>query len=60
MWRTVIVSGGQKMTVKENWLHIFTETDEKRVPIGDTEAFKLPSIIKLNPLFEDDLDNSDD
>ena len=44
MWRTVIVSGGQKMTVKDNWLHIFTETDEKRVPIGD-----LYSVVIDNP-----------
>lgn len=44
MWRTVIVSGGQKMTIKDNWLHIFTETDEKRVPIGD-----LYSVVIDNP-----------
>ena len=31
MWRTVIVSNGQKMLVRDNWLHIFTETDEKRI-----------------------------
>lgn len=44
MWRTVIVSGGQKMTAKDNWLHIFTETDEKRIPIGD-----LYSVVIDNP-----------
>ena len=44
MWRTVIVSNGQKMLVRDNWLHIFTETDEKRVPVGD-----LYSVVIDNP-----------
>ena len=35
MWRTIIVTAGEKLTVKDNWLHMYSPQQEARVPIGD-------------------------
>ena len=35
MWRTVIVTQGEKLIVKDNWLVVWSDKDEQRVPIGD-------------------------
>ena len=35
MWRTLIVTSGEKLTVKNQWLHVYSEEQEARVPIGD-------------------------
>ena len=35
MWRTVIVTQGEKLTVKDNWLVVWSDNNEQRVPIGD-------------------------
>ena len=35
MWRTLIVTAGEKLTVKDNWLHVYSPQQEARVPIGD-------------------------
>lgn len=35
MWRTVIVTSGEKMTLQDHWLHIISQTQEVRIPIGD-------------------------
>lgn len=35
MWRTLIVTAGEKLTAKDNWLHVYSPQQEARVPIGD-------------------------
>lgn len=35
MWRTLIVTSGEKLTVKNQWLNVYSEEQEARVPIGD-------------------------
>lgn len=35
MWRTVIVSSGEEITVKDNWLVVSSEGKDNRIPIGD-------------------------
>lgn len=35
MWRTVIVTQGEKLTVRDNWLVVWSDNNEQRVPIGD-------------------------
>ena len=35
MWRTVIVTQGEKLTVRDGWLVVWSEQTEQRVPIGD-------------------------
>lgn len=35
MWRTVIITKGERITIKDNWLVVYSESDEQRVPIGD-------------------------
>lgn len=35
MWRTVIVTKGEKLTLKDNWLVVYSDHTEQRVPIGD-------------------------
>lgn len=35
MWRTVIISSGEKITVKDNWLVVSNGEKTSRVPIGD-------------------------
>ena len=35
MWRTVIVTQGEKLTIKDNWLVVYSDNTEQRVPIGD-------------------------
>lgn len=44
MWRTLIVSSGEKITVRDGWLHICSPQQEVRVPIGD-----LYSVVIDNP-----------
>ncbi len=33
MWRTVIVTQGEKLTVRDNWLVVWSDNTEQRVPI---------------------------
>ena len=35
MWRTVIVTKGEKLTIKDNWLVVYSDNNEQRVPIED-------------------------
>lgn len=35
MWRTVIVSSGEKVTIKDNWLVVVSGSKEQKVPVGD-------------------------
>lgn len=35
MWRTVIVTKGERMTIKDNWLVVYSENNEQRVPVED-------------------------
>lgn len=35
MWRTVIVTKGERLTIRDNWLIVYSEDNEQRVPIGD-------------------------
>ena len=35
MWRNLIVTSGEKMTVRDGWLHVYSPQQEARVPIGD-------------------------
>lgn len=35
MWRTVIVTAGERITLKDNWLVVSTSGKENKVPIGD-------------------------
>ena len=35
MWRTLIVTSGEKMTVRDGWLYVYSPEQEARVPIGD-------------------------
>ena len=35
MWRTLIVTSGEKMTVRDGWLHVYSPQQEARVPISD-------------------------
>ena len=38
MWRTVIVSKGEKLTLKNHWLVVYSEGNESHVPIDDISA----------------------
>ena len=35
MWRTVIVTKGEKITVRDHWLVVYSEQNEARIPIED-------------------------
>jgi CRISPR-associated protein Cas1 len=35
MWRTVSVSQGEKIRVRDNWLNIWSEENEAKIPIDD-------------------------
>ena len=35
MWRTLIVIAGEKITVRDDWIHVCSPQQEARVPIGD-------------------------
>ena len=35
MWRTLIVQAGEKITLQNNWLYVYSEEHEARVPVGD-------------------------
>ena len=35
MWRTVIVTKGEKLTLRDNWLVVYSDHTEQRVPLGD-------------------------
>lgn len=35
MWRTVIVTQGEKLTIKDGWLVVYSDNNEQRVPIDD-------------------------
>lgn len=35
MWRTLIVTEGEKITIQDNWLHVCSAEREARVPVGD-------------------------
>lgn len=35
MWRTVIITKGERITIRDNWLVVYSENNEQRVPIGD-------------------------
>lgn len=35
MWRTVIVTQGEKLTIKDGWFVVYSDNNEQRVPISD-------------------------
>lgn len=35
MWRTVIVTSGERLNIKDNWLVVSNGTDESRIPVSD-------------------------
>lgn len=35
MWRTVIVTKEEKLTLRDNWLVVYSDHNEQRVPLGD-------------------------
>ena len=35
MWRTVIVTKGEKLILRDNWLIVYSDQTEQRVPLGD-------------------------
>lgn len=35
MWRTVIVTKGEKLTLRDNWLVVYSDHNEQCVPLGD-------------------------
>lgn len=35
MWRTVIISKGERITLKNNWLVVSSENNEQKIPLGD-------------------------
>lgn len=35
MWRTVIVTSGERPNIKDNWLVVSNGTDESRIPVSD-------------------------
>ena len=53
MWRTVIVTQGEKLTVKDNWLVVWSENTEQRVPIGDLYSVVIDNraaLVSVNAL----------
>jgi len=53
MWRTVIVTHGEKLTIKDNWLVVFSDNTEQRVPIGNLYSVvidKRSALISVNAL----------
>ena len=53
MWRTVIVTKGEKLTVKDNWLVVWSDSTEQRVPIGDLYSVVIDNratLISVNAL----------
>lgn len=41
MWKTVIIDRGEKLIVRDNWLHIIVGEEERRLPLGDLYAVVL-------------------
>lgn len=41
MWRTVIVSEGEKITVKDGWLNVFCDKIEQHVPLDDIHTLVI-------------------
>ena len=41
MWRTVIVSKGERLTVKNNWLYVYSDELEHHIPIDDIYALVI-------------------
>ena len=35
MWRTVIVTSGERLNIKDNWLVVSDGTSESRIPVDD-------------------------
>ena len=35
MWRTIIVTSGERLNIKDNWLVVSNNSTENRVPISD-------------------------
>lgn len=55
MWRTVIVTQGEKLTIKDNWLVVYSENTEQRVPIGDLYSVVVDNraaLISVNALIK--------
>lgn len=53
MWRTVIVTQGEKLTVKDNWLVVWSDNSEHRVPIDDLYSVVIDNraaLISVNAL----------
>ena len=51
MFRTVYISGGEKLRIKDNWLTISMPTSEKQVPIGDIRAIVVDNIHALASMY---------
>jgi len=35
LWRTVIVTTGEKITVRDRWMIVYSDRNEARIPIED-------------------------
>ncbi len=47
MWRTVIVTQGEKLTVRDNWLVVWSDNTEQRVPIGNLYSVVIDNRLLL-------------
>lgn len=41
MWRTVIVNNGEKMIIQNNWLIVYSDNSEHKVPVNDIYALVI-------------------
>ena len=47
MWRTIIVTKGEKLTLKDNWLVIYSEGSEQCVLLGDIYSVVIDNRLAL-------------
>ena len=47
MWRTVIVTKGEKLTLRDNWLVVYSDHTEQRVPLGDIYSVVIDNTAAL-------------
>ena len=52
MWRTVIITQGEKLTIKDNWLVVFSDNSEQRVPIGDLYSVVIDKLLDTKDILE--------
>lgn len=53
MWRTVIISQGEKIIVRDKWLIVFSDTDESSIPLKDIYSVVIDNrqtLISINAI----------